>query len=78
MKIGIAEHITEHIIQFLYTFWHFALTLLASYIYIVRRTIVIVSGAGGDQPASSPTPEFRHALRYFSRWEQLIDSRGCL
>jgi hypothetical protein len=27
MKIGIAEHITEHIIQFLDTFWHISMTL---------------------------------------------------
>jgi hypothetical protein len=29
MKIGIAEHITEHIIQFLDTFWHISVTLSA-------------------------------------------------
>jgi hypothetical protein len=27
LKIGIAEHITEHIIQFLDTFWHISMTL---------------------------------------------------
>jgi hypothetical protein len=32
MKIGIAEHITEYIIQFLYTFWHISMTLSESYI----------------------------------------------
>jgi hypothetical protein len=34
MKIGIAEHtyITEHIIQFLDTFWHISMTLSESYI----------------------------------------------
>jgi hypothetical protein len=31
MKIGIAEHITEHIIQFLDTFWHISMTLSESY-----------------------------------------------
>jgi hypothetical protein len=32
MKIGIAEHITEHIIQFLDTFWHISMALSESYI----------------------------------------------
>jgi hypothetical protein len=40
MKIGLAEHITEHSIQFLDTFWHISMTLSESYIY-VRRTIVM-------------------------------------
>jgi hypothetical protein len=28
MNIGIAEHITEHIIQFLDTFWHISMTFI--------------------------------------------------
>jgi hypothetical protein len=74
----IGEHITKHIIQFLDTFWHFLVTLLESYI---AQNYSHVSGAGGDLPASSQMAEFlpfRHAPRYFSRWLQLIDSRGCL
>jgi hypothetical protein len=31
MMIGIAEHITEHIIQVLDTFWHISITLSESY-----------------------------------------------
>jgi hypothetical protein len=34
MKIGIAEHITEHIIQFLDTFWHISMTLSENYIHV--------------------------------------------
>jgi hypothetical protein len=32
MKMGIVEHITEHIIQFLDSFWHISVTLSESYI----------------------------------------------
>jgi hypothetical protein len=32
MKIGLAEHITKHIIQFLDTSWHISMALSESYI----------------------------------------------
>jgi hypothetical protein len=69
MKIGIAEH---------------NLVLSGDFItelYIVRRTIVMfLDQAVIRRPLRKETKvhPFRHALRYFSRWQQPIDSRGCL